>query len=123
PAALNIKSHSGFTMAEGVDRIGGDHTRINEASRKGQLRAFLELHIEQGGLLEQKGLQIGVVEGIVGIRWWQVTATGMANHGGTTPMPGRRDALVASARLITAINEKTTAMEGRQVATVGKIQA
>jgi N-carbamoyl-L-amino-acid hydrolase len=64
-----------------------------------------------------------VVEGIVGISWWKVTVRGVANHGGTTPMPGRRDALVAASRLITAINEKTTAMEGRQVATVGKIQA
>jgi N-carbamoyl-L-amino-acid hydrolase len=123
PVLFQRESHSGFTMAEGVDRLGGDHTRFDAAARKGKLRAFLELHIEQGGLLEQKGLQIGIVEGIVGIRWWNVTATGVANHGGTTPMPGRRDALVASARLITAISEKATAMEGRQVATVGKIQA
>ncbi len=122
-AALANKSHSGFTMAEGVERLGGDHKRINDASRQGQLRAFIELHIEQGGLLEQKNLQIGIVEGIVGIRWWNVVVTGVANHGGTTPMPGRRDALVAASRLITAISEKTTAMEGRQVATVGKIQA
>ena len=123
PENLQNKSHAGLTMGEGIDRIGGAHQRINEAARTGNVHAFVELHIEQGGLLEQQGLEIGVVEGIVGIRWWNVKVTGMANHGGTTPMPGRRDALVASARLITAINEKTTAMEGRQVATVGKIQA
>jgi N-carbamoyl-L-amino-acid hydrolase len=123
PVHFSGEAHSGFTMAEGVDRLGGDHTRFDGAARKGTLRAFLELHIEQGGLLEQNDLQIGVVEGIVGIRWWKVIAKGVANHGGTTPMPGRRDALVASARLITTISEKTTAMEGRQVATVGQIQA
>jgi len=123
PELFSIESHSGFTIGEGIARLGGDHTRIDDAARSGKLHAFVELHIEQGGLLEQKNLNIGVVEGIVGIRWWKVTATGMANHGGTTPMPGRRDALVASARLIAAISEKTTAMEGRQVATVGKIQA
>jgi len=123
PELFNTKSHSGLTISEGLARIGGDHTRIDEAARSGKVHAFVELHIEQGGLLEQKGLDIGIVEGIVGIRWWTVTATGMANHGGTTPMPGRRDALVASAKLIVAINEIATAMEGRQVATVGKIQA
>lgn len=123
PELFRTESHAGFTIGEGIARLGGDHTRMDEAARSGKVHAFVELHIEQGGLLEQQGLNIGVVEGIVGIRWWKVTATGMANHGGTTPMPGRRDALVASARLITAINEKTTAMEGRQVATVGKIQA
>ena len=123
PELFNTESHSGFTVGEGIARLGGDHRRIDEADRSGKVHAFVELHIEQGGLLEEKGLEIGVVEGIVGIRWWTVTATGMANHGGTTPMPGRRDALAASARLIVAISEKTTAMEGRQVATVGKIQA
>jgi len=123
PEQLSGVAHSGFTMAEGLERLGGDPARVNEANRKGQLRAFLELHIEQGGLLEQKALEIGVVEGIVGISWWKVTVTGVANHGGTTPMPGRRDALVGSSQLIKAISEKTTALEGRQVATVGKIQA
>lgn len=123
PEMLSTVSHAGFTMGEGIARLGGDHTRIAEAGRSGKLHAFVELHIEQGGLLEQKDLEIGVVEGIVGIRWWKVVATGMANHGGTTPMPGRRDALVASARLVAAISETATAMDGRQVATVGKIQA
>jgi len=123
PELLKTESHAGFTIAEGIVRLGGDPTRVSEADRTGELHAFVELHIEQGGLLEEKGLEIGVVEGIVGIRWWTVTATGMANHGGTTPMPGRRDALVASARLIMAINEIATEAEGRQVATVGKIQA
>ena len=83
----------------------------------------MELHIEQGGFLEAENLDIGIVEGIVGINWWTITVEGMANHGGTTPMPGRRDSLVAASKMVVAINELATNMKGRQVATVGKIQA
>jgi len=123
PEAMNDISSSGFKRSEGVDRIGGDHTRLKEAKRTTPIHAFVELHIEQGGFLEEKKLNIGIVEGIVGIRWWTVTVEGVANHGGTTPMPGRKDALVAASKLVVAINERATNMEGRQVATVGKIVA
>ena len=64
-----------------------------------------------------------MVEGIVGLRWWDVTVRGMANHAGTTPMRLRQDALLASARFIQAVNEEALKMEGKQVATVGRIQA
>ena len=87
------------------------------------MAGFFELHIEQGGLLEADGTQIGVVEGIVGIRRWNVTVRGAQNHAGTTPMPQRRDALVAAADFVRAANEVATTMEGRQVATVGWIEA
>ena len=122
-AALKGVNASGYNRGDGVDRLGGDQKRIKEAARKSPIHAFVELHIEQGGFLEEKKLNIGIVEGIVGIRWWDVTVTGVANHGGTTPMPGRKDALVAASRLVIAISERTTAMDGRQVATVGKIEA
>lgn len=121
--ALNDISNSGFKRSEGIDRIGGDHTKLEQAKRTTPIHAFVELHIEQGGFLEKEKLNIGIVEGIVGIRWWTVTIEGVANHGGTTPMPGRTDALVAASKLIIAISERATNMEGRQVATVGKIQA
>jgi N-carbamoyl-L-amino-acid hydrolase len=81
------------------------------------------LHIEQGGILEQENIQIGVVEGIVGIEDWEVTVEGFANHAGTTPMNMRHDALLSAAQLIIAVNEVITSREGRQVATVGKISA
>ncbi len=108
---------------DGLDRIGGDHTRLKEVRPTNPVHAFVELHIEQGGILEQKNLNIGIVEGIVGISTWPVKVEGFANHAGTTPMPGRRDALVAASKLIIAINERATRMEGRQVATVGRIEA
>ncbi len=106
-----------------INRIGGDQTKLKEAKHTTPVHAFVELHIEQGGFLEEKKLNIGIVEGIVGIRTWPVKVEGIANHGGTTPMPGRKDALVAASKLVIAINERATNMEGRQVATVGKIQA
>ena len=79
--------------------------------------------LNKGCILEQKKLNIGIVEGIVGISTWPVKVEGFANHAGTTPMPGRKDALVAASKLIIAINDRSTNMEGRQVATVGQIEA
>lgn len=122
--AMEIKSHSGKTIREGVRAIGGDPDRISEAQRsRDSITAFLELHIEQGGILESEKTNIGVVEGIVGINWWDVTIQGFANHAGTTPMNQRKDALLAAAKLIIAVNEVATSIPGRQVATVGRIKA
>jgi N-carbamoyl-L-amino-acid hydrolase len=121
--AMNDTSNSGFVRSEGVDRIGGDHTKLDEAKRTTPIHAFVELHIEQGGFLDKKSLNIGIVKGIVGIRWWTVVVEGTANHGGTTPMPGRKDALVAASDIVLRISELATEMDGRQVATVGKIKA
>lgn len=119
---LKSVSQSGLTIGEGTRAIGGNPDRIAEVRRKkGDLAAFLELHIEQGGILEAEKINIGVVEGIVGIRHWEVTVSGFANHAGTTPMSGRQDALLAAARFIIAVNEVVTSVEGRQVGTVGKI--
>lgn len=121
---LEVVSHSGLTVAQGIDAIGGDHTRLDEAViGRGALTAFIEVHIEQGAFLDEEGVDIGIVEGIVGIRWWDVTIEGEANHAGTTPMNRRRDAMLAAARLTVAVNEVATAMPGRQVATVGRIRA
>lgn len=123
-SALSIKNSTGYTMGEGIMRLGGDTTRIAQVARKkGDIAAFLELHIEQGGILEKRHLNIGIVEGIVGLKWWQVAFNGFANHAGTTPMNARQDALLAAARFIIAVNEVATGFEGAQVATVGKISA
>ena len=122
--ALKLKTQSGLTIAEGVKAIGGNPDNIKGAARKkGDLAAYVELHIEQGGLLENAKLQIGVVEGIVGIQHWEVMVEGFANHAGTTPMNMRNDALLAAAKFIVAVNEETTKIKGRQVGTVGKIAA
>ena len=122
--ALKVVNSTGFTMREGINRIGGDADRIAEVERpQGSLAAFLELHIEQGGILDREQIDIGVVEGIVGIKWWDVSIQGFANHAGTTPMGLRKDALLAAAKFIIAVNEVTNSMEGKQVGTVGRISA
>lgn len=122
--ALNVVTHSGKTVREGIKFIGGNPEKLHEAARrKGDIKAFIELHIEQGGILEEKRINIGVVEGIVGINWWNVTVEGFANHAGTTPMNKRNDALLAAARFIVAVNKVVTSVPGRQVGTVGRISA
>jgi len=121
---LNIVTNSKKTIREGIKFIGGNPERLASAVRKtGDLAAYLELHIEQGGILYSEKINIGVVEGIVGVYWWEVTVEGFANHAGTTPMNQRRDALLAAARYIDAVNRIVTSIPGRQVGTVGKIQA
>lgn len=122
--ALELVSHSGKTIGEGIRYLGGDPARLADAAHeKGDVKAFLELHIEQGGTLESRDIDIGIVEGIVGIEWWEVVIEGFANHAGTTPMKGRRDAVLAGARFALAVNEIVTAEEGAQVGTVGRFAA
>ncbi len=121
---LKRVSQSGLTVRDGIKAIGGNADSIQTIARKkGDLTAFIELHIEQGGILEKENIQIGVVEGIVGIEDWEVTVEGFANHAGTTPMNLRHDALLSAAKLIIAVNEVITSHKGNQVGTVGKIAA
>lgn len=124
PAALDVISNSGKSIRDGIRAVGGDPDRLAEAKREpGDIKAYVELHIEQGAILDASRINIGVVEGIVGIRWWDVTVQGAANHAGTTPMDRRRDALVSAAELVLAVNKIATSIPGRQVATVGRIRA
>ena len=121
---LDLVSRSGKTIREGIKYLGGDPTKLATVRRnRGDIAAYLELHIEQGGTLEAEKINIGVVEGIVGINWWDVTVEGFANHAGTTAMNNRQDALLASAKFIQAVNRIVTSVPGRQVGTVGRIQA
>jgi len=121
---LDLSTHSGRTVREGIRFLGGDPDRVATALRRpGEIRAFLELHIEQGAVLEQRRIDIGIVEGIVGIKRWAVTVHGFANHAGTTPMDQRQDALLAAARFIDRANRITRSAPGRQVATVGTLSA
>jgi N-carbamoyl-L-amino-acid hydrolase len=124
PDELQNVSRSGKTIADGISFLGGDPQRLVAARRaKGDIAGYLELHIEQGGNLERQRIDIGVVEGIVGIKQWEVTVTGFANHAGTTPMDQRHDALLAAARFVDAVNRTVTSIPGRQVGTVGRMQA
>jgi N-carbamoyl-L-amino-acid hydrolase len=121
---LDLVSRSGKTIRDGINFIGGDTTKLSQVRRnKGDIAGYVELHIEQGGTLEAEKINIGVVEGIVGINWWDVTIEGFANHAGTTAMNNRQDALLAAAKFIEGVNRVVTSVPGRQVGTVGRITA
>jgi beta-ureidopropionase / N-carbamoyl-L-amino-acid hydrolase len=120
--ALGQKNASGYTIAEGIKRIGGDPERLQQAARKpGDLAAFIEVHIEQSKVLEKQGIDVAIIEGIVGIEDWEITVTGLANHAGSTPMNDRQDALIAASKLVLAVNEVVNSYKGAQVGSVGKI--
>lgn len=92
------------------------------ANRPSALAAYLELHIEQGPVLEEAGIPLGIVTGIAGSRWFEVTVTGQAGHAGTVPMRLRRDALAAAARMITALRDLAVRAGGGTVLTVGRFE-
>tara|TARA_A200000113_G_scaffold58054_1_gene49401 strand:- start:508 stop:1806 length:1299 start_codon:yes stop_codon:yes gene_type:complete len=122
--ALEVKTASGFTNGEGVDRLGGNQNRIFEVAKSSNdYHAFVELHIEQGNILNKNNIDIGVVTGIVGLKWWDVTITGFANHAGTTPMDERKDPMITAADFILLVKRIITNVPGSQVGTVGKIEA
>jgi N-carbamoyl-L-amino-acid hydrolase len=121
--ALDGAGPTGIRRLDGLRKIGGDPERLREAViPKGSLAAYIELHIEQSGLLEKAGVPIGVVDGIVAIDEYEVEIRGFANHAGTTPMPDRRNALLAAAKLIEAVQEEVTRDPGRQVGAVGHLE-
>jgi N-carbamoyl-L-amino-acid hydrolase len=109
----------GARFGDELERIGYKGDRRD---RPGPAAAYLELHVEQGPVLEDAGVPVGVVEGIVGITWSEVTADGRADHAGPSPMPLRRDALVAAARIIAGVDDIARTVEGA-VGTVGRIAA
>src|SRR5579859_157720 len=120
---LNLTSQSGKTIRDGTKLLGGDLSQLAAVQRQpGSIAGYFELHIEQGGILEQQKLNIGVVEGIVGILHSEVTVEGFANHAGTTPMDQRHDALLSAAKFIEKVNQTVTSIPGRQVGTVGWIR-
>lgn len=124
PGEMDLPVYGGRSLGEALARVGGSPDRITEAALEpGHYAGFLELHIEQGPTLATEGIEIGIVEGIVGIRRFHVRVSGFANHAGTTAMGIRRDALVTAGRFLVAVHEETRSWPGRQVATVGRIEA
>ncbi len=101
-----------------LERIG---YRGKHPAQKRPIRAYFELHIEQGPVLERLGKTIGVPKGILGIRWYDLLVEGKGNQAGPTPMDDRRDALCAAAEMIIAVNALPARMGGEMVATVGEI--
>ncbi len=122
---LSFTEPAGETLGEAIKRVGGAPNLISSAKRS-DLRAFFELHIEQGPILEQKKIDIGLVTAIVGIRRLEIVFNGEADHAGTTPMNLRRDAAVALAETVVFIRKIAEDFalrgEGHFVATVGVIE-
>ncbi len=117
------RMRNGLSLADGLRKLGGDPARLAEARlAPGALRCYLELHIEQGGILYKANVPIGVVQGIVSIDEYDVEIRGFANHAGTTPMKERHNALLAAAKLIEVVQEVVTREPGRQVGNVGRLQ-
>ncbi|QVL54133.1 MAG: Zn-dependent hydrolase [Cyanobium sp. M30B3] len=123
PDPTSYTTAGGRPIQECLASIGGDWERRASAQRRPEeIAAFLELHVEQGGVLEAVDRQIGVVEGVVGQQRYSLSVSGQANHAGTTPMAMRRDALTTAARIILAIEDLAQHFPGDPVATVGKLQ-
>ena len=113
----------GILLADKIRKVGGDPAAMaGYRHEAGSIAGYVELHIEQGGNLDKTGINIGVVEGIVGIRSWDVTITGFANHAGTTPMGERKNALLAASDLVLTLDRIVRSRPGRQVGTIGRMQ-
>jgi beta-ureidopropionase / N-carbamoyl-L-amino-acid hydrolase len=114
------RDDAGEKLSDWLKRMGGDASRIKESKiAPRSVAGYIELHIEQGAVLDGANVPIGVVQGIVGISSRKCTATGFANHAGTTPMNQRKDALAGAAKAVLAVREEVRAENGGQVGTVG----
>jgi beta-ureidopropionase / N-carbamoyl-L-amino-acid hydrolase len=116
--AYNARDKDGLRLVDELERIGylGAEPCVARP-----FRAYLELHIEQGPFLEEEGLQVGVVEGIVAIAWSRLTIHGVQDHAGPTPMRTRHDALVAAADVIGGVRQIARDLAGDLVTTVGNL--
>ena len=123
-AVLETKDAAGISMREALVQFGLDPDQIAASARtRAQLLAYIELHIEQGPVLEAKSLAVGVVSAIAGATRFAARLTGMAGHAGTVPMALRRDALAGAAECISSIEKLCIEDDGGLVGTVGQIQA
>jgi allantoate deiminase len=123
-SVLNARDRAGISMAEALKKFGLDPKHVGAAARiRRELLGYVELHIEQGPVLEQKDLAVGVVTAIAGATRLAAGLTGMAGHAGTVPMALRRDALAGAAECIVAIEEFCRSDKGGLVGTVGYIDA
>jgi N-carbamoyl-L-amino-acid hydrolase len=116
--AYNARDKDGIRLVDELERIGYLGT---EPCVPRPFRAYLELHIEQGPCLEEEGLSVGVVDGIVAISWSRLTIHGVQDHAGPTPMRIRHDALVAAAEVVTGVRTIARELGGNLVTTVGNL--
>jgi hydantoinase/carbamoylase family amidase len=119
---LDLEQLATRGVPEAMAAAGFEFDRLPEARRVEEVGAFLELHIEQGPLLEHRGLDVGIVTAIVGLLGFRARFVGAANHAGTTPIASRRDALVGAARAVVALRDEARARDD-MTANVGVIAA
>ncbi len=123
-SCLGARDRNGITMRDAMTTFGLDPEHVGAATRvRSELLAYVELHIEQGPVLEAENIPVGVVTAIAGATRLAVRITGMAGHAGTVPMGLRRDALAGAAECIAAIEELSRTDMGGLVGTVGYIHA
>lgn len=124
-AQLALTNPAGETLSAAIGRAGGTPAALGQPLRKPRsTAAYVELHIEQGRVLESAGVPIGVVSSIVGIHRLGLTVSGRADHAGSTPMPERRDALVGAAEVIRTAHDLASRITGDPdyvVATIGHL--
>ena len=121
PGDLNLVDTKGVKLSQAIASFGGDPARISDDRwAGGDLLGYIEVHIEQGPVLEARLLPVGVVSAIAGQNRYALTLRGEAGHAGTVPMNGRRDALAAAAEIVLAAEEAALGRPGL-VATVGKL--
>jgi allantoate deiminase len=120
-ADLGRKDAEGITMAEAIRAFDGNPDRVAEDRWTGGLLGYVEVHIEQGPVLEGRNLPVGIVTVIAGQSRFRLTFTGEAGHAGTVPMNRRKDALAAAAELVLVVEAEARAAEGL-VATIGQIR-
>lgn len=122
-AALASTDPDGVPLADAVRATGGDPEHLVESKRRSDdLLGYVEVHIEQGPVLEAKGLPVGIVSAIQGQSRVRVTFSGVAGHAGTVPMSMRRDALLPACQFALAVETFAASIEGL-VATIGQIEA
>jgi N-carbamoyl-L-amino-acid hydrolase len=120
--ASQAKDIPGYTFGEALEKSGfkgKEENRLDPSKTK----ALVELHIEQGPVLEAEGIDIGVVEGVCGMINYEFTFTGQAGHAGTTPMKYRKDALYAAVKTIQYLHDELDQLDDKLVYTTGKISA
>lgn len=116
----NYRDWDGVNMIQAMTEYGLDPSKVDEARRKpGEIGLFLELHIEQGPILENNKIDCGIVDAIVGLRCFVVTVTGRSDHAGTTPLNMRADTMLATAKAMVAGTEKAKELNDGTVVTFG----
>lgn len=118
----NVRAFTGETIAEAMRDVGLDPLRIPEAKRD-DIEDFIELHIEQGPILEQAGLPVAIVTGVTGIRHYMITLRGQQNHAGAFPMDMRRDPMAGFAEIASGLIDTAHRWGRPAVTTIGRVKA